>query len=1000
MTIRVRLLFALLGLLLWSGASVCSGSEPEYLVRTWRNEDGLPHSTINSIIQTRDGYLWIATYVGLVRFDGIRFVRYSSSNFPELDIGRIANLFEDRDGTLWIALESGRLLARRGERVRIVIAGGGTNQPIVSMGQQRSGLIWFATAGGALGTIKDKQVEFVGSVNIPARRYVAIAVTDGDQLWVASAKGPLLWQNGRLSDPALPLVDGLVESMVSARDGGIWLYCKRRIWKVNGSEVIASLDSPRNVTGAAGVIDGADGTLWLGSNEGSLFFKKPGGEWTEVSNSAFQGLNRTFFEDREGNIWRGGFGSGLSRIRPRLFHAHELPGNGLDRYARTICADAAGNVWGILNDQVISRLSAGTETPEALPAQNITQASKTLLVDRRNQVWVGTDGGLLYRLRNGSFVRELSLGNGIETVNALFEDSSSNLWLGCTGGGGVLNLPGGEPAGVRTIPGMPYPDVRAIAESADGAMWFGTHYGGAFRWQNGNWTRFTRRNGLPSDYVRCFLAQPNGSLWIGTIHGLARWREGTLASITSDQGLWNDSISHIAADAIGNIWISSFRGIFRVRQKDLDDCADAQTTRLECVGYDRSDGLLSVECPGGFQPAGTRTPDGQLWFPTSSGLVSVSPKEFRPNSVPPPVQLESVAVDAQDVPINVTSREMKIPPGKRRLDLRFTALSFAAPEKVLFRHKLTPLDGDWSLPDSQRTVTYNYIPPGRYRFDVTACNNDGIWNPAGPFLVLVVQPFFWQTWWFKSAIGILVAMALAAVVGFRERWKARIRVEHLEQEHAIERERSRIARDIHDDLGANLSRIALLGQRVEGASHDRAEVERWIHLIPAAASRTIQSLDEIVWAINPKHDSLESLANYLSRFVQEFLSLAGIRCLLDVPTVLPQVSLGAEVRHNVVMAAREVLQNIVAHARATEVRVTLSIDPERLTICITDNGTGFDVHQTPAEGNGVANIKKRMEDIGATVDIVTGRDAGTFITFTIPQSQLHGRIVCGRRPSI
>jgi signal transduction histidine kinase len=285
-------------------------------------------------------------------------------------------------------------------------------------------------------------------------------------------------------------------------------------------------------------------------------------------------------------------------------------------------------------------------------------------------------------------------------------------------------------------------------------------------------------------------------------------------------------------------------------------------------------------------------------------------------------------------------------------------------------------------------VIYNYIPPGHYTFQVAAGNNDGVWNWQGQKLAIIVQPFIWQTWWFKVLAGLGLAAALAWGVRRRERWKARLRVERLEREHAVEHERSRIAKDIHDDLGANLTQIVFLSQRVEGVRHQPSEVERWIRKIPAAASRTIQSLDEIVWAINPKHDSLESLANYLSRFAHDFLTLAGVRCLLEVPTVLPQIPLSAEGRHNLILTAREALQNAVTHAIAKEVKVSLQLNEAGLKIAVTDNGCGFDPGRVAKPGNGLANMRKRMEDIGGTLEIISEPGKGTRVQLKLPAHRL------------
>lgn len=293
--------------------------------------------------------------------------------------------------------------------------------------------------------------------------------------------------------------------------------------------------------------------------------------------------------------------------------------------------------------------------------------------------------------------------------------------------------------------------------------------------------------------------------------------------------------------------------------------------------------------------------------------------------------------------IRHTDNTLNVDPGKRRLDIRFTALSLSAPEKVRFRHRLEGLENDWSAADDQRTVSYHHLPPGDYTFRVTACNNDGVWNPDGHAIAVNIEPFFWQTSWFRTSAAVLLVTGVALTVRRVERWKARLRLERLEQQHAIEHERSRIAKDIHDDLGANLTQIVFLSQRAEATHDDPKEAAHWLKLIPHTARRTIQSLDEIVWAINPQHDSIESLANYLTQFAQEHLTLAGLRCILDVPTVLPRLELNAELRHNLLLAAREALQNVVTHARATECRVSLQLDATGLTILITDNGCGFDL---------------------------------------------------------
>jgi signal transduction histidine kinase/ligand-binding sensor domain-containing protein len=980
---RFALVLGLMGILWGRAAAEDSG----FLVTNWRNEDGLPHSIINAVIQTQDGYLWIGTYVGLVRFDGVRFVHYTPSNMPELGDGRVANLFKGRAGTLWIALESGRLLAWQDGAVRVhPTDGAALLAPVATMLEDAAGTIWLQTFSGQFGRLTTDGVELLANTGDAAWRSSRTLMIDAhQQLWANTSGGLKIWRDGKFETPGAfePELLGGMDAVAPARDGTIWAFRNRQLWRLSDRGVLAKIEVPDDVVNAVNLLEGADGRVWLTALNGGVFCRETSGQWREVSRQSFSGANRTLYEDQEGNVWRGSFGGGLARIRPRLFTVHEMPDSHNDQYARSASADAAGNVWAILNGQALAQIPAGQLVPHPVLAQNSPQGIRAVFVDRRNNLWVGSYGeAALYELRDGAFRAPVKSNLGAEFVSAFFEDPDANVWVGYTGGAGVGVMPGGDPDKWRVIAGMPYPDVRAIARAADGSMWFGTHYGGVCRLKDGRWTRFTTHDGLPSDYVRCLFAEPDGTIWLGTLHGLCRWREGKFVAITSAHGLWNDSLSHLAEDARGNFWLSSFGGIFRVNRQMLNDFADGKRDSIQCVGYGRADGMPSVECPGTCQPAGTTTPDGRLWIPTVTGLVSVAPNDIVENKLPPPVWIEEVGIDGDVTVINPTTSSVTVPPGKRRFDFRFTALSLTAPERVLFRYKLTGLDDSWSPAQPQRMVAYNYIPPGKYTFAVVASNNDGIWNESGHSLRLVVQPFFWQTWWFK--IGVGGGLALALVLGVRqvERLRARIKLERLEQEHAIEHERSRIAKDIHDDLGANLTQIVLLSKRAEGANRSQQEVEHWLQKIPATARQTIRSLDEIVWAVNPQHDSLESLANYISQFALEHLALAGIRCHLDVPTVLPEIRLGAEVRHNCVLTVREALQNVVAHAAATEVTVALQVTEALLKITVTDNGRGFDLAQTK-RGNGLANMRRRIEDLGGHFEINSQPGHGSMVQLTL-----------------
>jgi len=549
---------------------------------------------------------------------------------------------------------------------------------------------------------------------------------------------------------------------------------------------------------------------------------------------------------------------------------------------------------------------------------------------------------------------------------------------------------------------------------------------------NGAVKQYGLRDGLGGRSVESLYAEPDGTLWVGTSdNGLTRFKNGRFSVITTTNGLPTRVINQIVDDGAGSLWLGSQAGILHASKVELNRCADGLAGKVRFLSYGKAEGLSSELCSGGFYPGACRSADGRLWFPTAKGLAIVDPGNATTNTAKPPVAISQVLVDGKPIEprlLAVRSRNsglpgegvdgeeaqlmsgstnsavhlftsandrLRISPGRHRFEFQYAGMSFVAPDKVAFRHRLEGLEHDWQDAGAQRVATYSYLPPGPYTFQVVACNNDNVWNENGASLAFLVEPFFWQTWWFQG-----VAMVCgAAAVGFGARWVTRRRLRHrleqLERQRALERERARIARDIHDDLGASLTRITLLSQSVrsdvEGQPQTAAEVDQ----IYGTARELTRAMDEIVWAVNPTHDTLDSLVTYLGRYAQNFLSTAGIRCRLDVPVNLPAWALTSEVRHNVFLAMKEALHNVVKHAGATEVRVLLEVQSRGFVLLVADNGRGFDwravnSHNTsPADvariygGNGLSNMLKRLEEIGGRCEWETAPGEGTRVKLVV-----------------
>jgi signal transduction histidine kinase len=429
----------------------------------------------------------------------------------------------------------------------------------------------------------------------------------------------------------------------------------------------------------------------------------------------------------------------------------------------------------------------------------------------------------------------------------------------------------------------------------------------------------------------------------------------------------------------------------RVQKKSLNDFASGATNSVTCRTYEDTDGLPTSECTFGSQPAAARLKSGMLLFPTIKGLASVDPSTIRRNTNPPPVLIESVSIEGQprisgglrsSIPARIT-----IPAGREHLEIQYTSLNLAAAEKARFRYLMEGFETKgWNDAGKRRVALYPKIPPGNYKFHVTACNEDGVWNEIGATLAIKVLPPFWRTWWFMTASALCLVGAIAGVVHYVSTQKLQRQLAGMRQQQALEKERARIARDIHDQLGASLTQVSLLGEMVESDKDSPSEVEAHAKQISQTARDTTLALDEIVWTVNPSNDTLEGLVTYVCKYVQDYLGIAELRYRLDIPAQLPEAEISPEVRHNVFLTSKEAITNIVRHARAKSVWVRLRVEPSSFVLEIQDDGKGIPNLEEKKAGsrNGLRNMARRMDDIGGKFDIMAGPEGGTLVRLTVP----------------
>jgi signal transduction histidine kinase len=486
-----------------------------------------------------------------------------------------------------------------------------------------------------------------------------------------------------------------------------------------------------------------------------------------------------------------------------------------------------------------------------------------------------------------------------------------------------------------------------------------------------------------------FYEDAENILWIGTAGGgLHRYENGKFTSYTTRQGLFSDEIFSILDDDAGWLWMSCSKGVFRANKQELNDYAVHRASRVASIGYGKTDGMETPQCNGIGSPAAWRDRNKRLWFATSKGVVEVNPDTVKIDRKPPPVYVEQIIADrAPRLPTEgpVGSDPLVIPPGRGELEFHYTTLSLSAPEKDRFKYKLDTVDSDWVDAGSRRAAYYNNVAPGHYTFHAIACNKDGIWNETGASLVFILKPHYWQTWWFRTLAILLLVGGASGVTVYGARRKMQRKLQLLQQRHAVEKERGRIAKDIHDDLGSSLTRIMMLGERVEEGLSRREDIAPQVSKIVASARHTVQSLDEIVWAVNPENDTLNGLLEYIGHYANEFCENTRLNCRLELPAELPEFNLAAEVRHNLFLVVKEALHNALKHSAATEVRVEAAVKGAVLEILVADNGRGFDLNASNEgrQGNGLPNMRKRMEHLGGHCEISSAPKQGTSLKLVL-----------------
>lgn len=967
--------------------SPAAPADAHYTITRWDTdtEERLPQNSVISMTQTRDGYLWLGTGNGLARFDGIHFKTFDES---ELNSRKIVKLFEDSRTNLWIGTETGDVLLVKDGKVRRPDLGRGrSGGPLVSICEDSTGGVWLYKADGRICRYRE------GKVDVVLNNCLGVAADDAGLIWIGTRSGMLFAFGPIPATTAMALPEryelqiGKLDFLLASPRGGYWRLANGRIQKCKGDHVERDLGPYPwgETTPILAACEDREGNLVVGTyGEWAGWFDATG-KYTQL-----RGLSHSSIfcltVDREGSLWVGTDGGGLNRVKPQAFDVLQK-----DQVLtiQSVCEDAQGGLWFSINGGGVSYWKDGKLLKFTVRGGSANLNVPALFVDNKQTVWAGTFGEGLFQFQEETFRRASWPTNFNPYISAIFQDRHGVLWVGTRGGLARWDEQTWKLFTIRD--GLPANPVQAIAEDSQGDIWAGTDGGGLACLHDSKWSSFSKTNGLPSNIVSSLAADSDGVLWVGTSSGLARFHAGKWTRYGKKEGLINNNVGYLLEDGKGYLWLGSTEGLMRIEKKTLNDFASQPTNAVLVRTYGQQDGLPTGECTFGSQPASCRARDGKLWFPTIKGLASIDPARLRPNTNPPPVIIEAVRIDGQlqnpDALRAAPPQAVTVPAGKESLEIDYTSLNLSSPKQGRFKYQLEPYEDRWTTqPGDIRSVRYPKLPHGDYRFHVMACNEDQVWNNAGSTLAVTVLPPFWQTTWFKIVTALCLLGILVGSVHYVSTQRLQQQLATLRQQEALEKERARIARDLHDQLGANLTQVALLGELAESDKGAPDEIAAHARQISQTARETTRALDEIVWTVNPSNDTLDGLINYICKYAQEYLAVAGLRYRLEAPTQLPATPISPELRHNFFLASKEAITNVVRHAKASAASIRLRLEPSRFTLEIEDDGRGVANLDTNAaqSRNGLRNMRKRMEDVGGEFSIGPAPAGGTMVRLSAP----------------
>lgn len=983
---RRPLAWLVMACMLVAGAPLAAEDEPtesSWLYHAWQTDDGLPNNDVTAVTQAHDGAMLFATQSGLARFDGWRLME--PADLPKTWSSRgIGGVMSSRDGTLWLATNVGLVAHRPGKEPQIVAQElGGDGRPNAFF-EHQDGTIWLSHEQAGVFHLRKGVLDNVTSVSRPGNppvRYSAqmVAQDDKGDIWAAGREVLARWR-GDAFEWVADLPDGIT-LLCKAKEGGFWIVCGRQLLRftdTGGLETVATLPIGPPGTRPSAILEDARQRLWIGTFADGLYLKE-GGAFEKIPLSNYDVWS--LCEDHEGNLWAGTGGGGVCLVRPRVLETLREEGAPILQTARSLCTDARGDIWVALQTGQLYTRRAGNWRHLKAPSNWPGPLATCVTADTLGNVWIGANENRVVRWDGDKYdiaplppAREGQL-----RIRAIMVARNGEVWVAQ-----AESVTRGEPGMWVSLKLPPNAgEVHALAQDAEGHVWAGTR-GGRLLLAEGDVLLDRTPPGFPiAGGIRTILAASDGCLWIGTGgDGLVRVKKGRCSVLTTAHGLRYNVVSQLVLDHKGRLWGAGDRGIFLLSLDELNAVAEGRAERFHTMAFGASEGAPSLQANSGYAPNTTLAPDNRLWFASrSSGIVIANPEVPGGNKAPPPVAIEEFVANGRPVSDGLLGGPVEIGPGIISVRFQLSAKSYTARENVVLQHRLSGVDAGWVTSGRDRIATYASLEPGNYVLRVRAMNNDGVWSKRDATLAFTVAPFLWQRTWFRLAAAIAALVLAALVANAFTSWRVHQQNVLLRQEVAVRRERARIARDVHDQIGASLTEISMLSDLVLA---DGDAPTSYLPRLARTARKAAAEMDEIVWAINPEHDNLASLLDYIGQQAMDLTGAAGVRCRLAFPEEIPERHLTADFRHHLLLIVREAVNNIIKHASASEVHIEITPGDGELRVIVTDDGKGFDPGAVTTGGDGLANMNVRATALRGTLQIRSKPGTGTSLLVHLP----------------